>query len=629
MIQPTKVCSMKTICRKLVVLVSLLFILPPFLIAYTAQADEVAPSANSTDSTTLDMLFNNSYQVFKDLRNDKGIYRDSVLLTNATPYHPSSVAASGIGLFSEAIAAKKGWEPDALANVKKTISTMTGNTSGFNAERTANGYYRHFINMDTGAREWNSEFSTVDTAIFVTGSLFAAKYFNDPELNAMVSKLYHSIDFGAAIADPDTGGIYMIMNADGTGDAKAITLPYNEYIVVAWLAYNQNIDNPQSKAVQLWNNKFADTDNLLTAKYKDIDLLTDNSDHYLSSFTVLFPYYMVNMFSKSDGYRSYMANAYKADKLWSEEEGADTYEWGNGAGAAPAPVGYHADSINNNEFRIISPQIISGFLPINPSGKQDLLNIYSRNKGVYSLQSDQSTKILWRYSLSQPEWQPDSVQAIDYSTMLFGLATQDKDLGTAFFQNNNNFYTTVSFDLNGGGGAPPAAKHLVSTDTLEEPTKPSRSGYSFVGWNTAPDGSGTQWDFSANSPRNKDFTLFAQWRAVNIHSVAFDLNGGSGEAPVTQRVPAGGSVQEPSRQPVRTGYRFVGWSEERHQEGARKYWNFATDVLPDKDMVLYAQWVRDTLPETGQSSVPLVLMCCVLLSGAALLLGLKKKHRSR
>jgi uncharacterized repeat protein (TIGR02543 family)/LPXTG-motif cell wall-anchored protein len=80
---------------------------------------------------------------------------------------------------------------------------------------------------------------------------------------------------------------------------------------------------------------------------------------------------------------------------------------------------------------------------------------------------------------------------------------------------------------------------------------------------------------------------------------------------------------------VRTGYRFVGWSEERHQEGARKYWNFATDVLPDKDMVLYAQWVRDTLPETGQSSVPLVLMCCVLLSGAALLLGLKKKHRSR
>ena len=568
--------------------------------AYPARADGISQKENVAESDTLETLFNNGYQVFKDLRNEKGIYRDSILLTDSPPYHPSSIAASGIGLMSEAIAHKKGWEPQALSNVKTTIRTMTGLTPGFHAERTANGYFRHFINLEDGHREWNSEFSTIDTAIFVTGALFAANYFDDPELNTMVAKLYHSIDFGAAIADPETGGIYMIMNADGTGDSKAVTYPYNEYIIVAWLAYNQNIDKPQGKAAQLWKNKYATPANLLTKDYQGLKLLTDGTDHYMSSFTLLFPYYMVNMFSKSDEYKSYMINAYKADKLWAANEGLAPYEWGNGAGTAPAPVGYHADSIDNNEFKIVSPQIISGFLPINPSGTEDLLNLYKQNKGVYSLQSDKSKKILWRYSLTQPDWQADSVQGIDYSTFLFGLASRDATLGTAFFQKNNDFYSTANFNLNGGTGETPAAQNLVSVDLVQAPTNPTRPGYTFTGWNTRADGNGVWWDFSKDTLRGADITLFAQWQAVSTHTVTFDVNGGNGAAPGIQNIAVGSTIQEPKEQPTRPGYTFAGWSTK--QDPPQKTWNFAIDTMPDNDIVLYAVWKTGILPNTGGKS---------------------------
>lgn len=579
-------------------LVTLLFILG-LLIAFTttafAQGDNKKEGleVQATEKETLDRLFANSYEVFRDLRNDLGVYRDSILLEPGENYHPSSVASTGVGLMSLTIADKKNWEEGGLEKAKQTVATMTDQLVGFSADRTANGFYRHFINMETGAQEWNSEYSTIDTAIFLAGALFAEKYFNDAELSEAVAKLYHSIDFEAALADSDTGGIYLTMNQDGTGVSNSITLPYNEYIIVAWFAYNQNRGNPESKAVKLWKKHYETPKNLLTKPFHDINLLTDNSDHYLSSFTFLFPYYMVNMFSKSDEYKPYIENAYQADKLWSElTNKTNPYEWGNGAGASSEGYGYHADAINNNQPIIISPHIISGFLPVNPSGSQDLLDLYANKKGIYQLQSDKSKEILWRYSIEDPTWKANSIQGIDYSTFLFGLATLDTDLGLNFFQENNNFFTNVAFDLNGGTSVTPPAQNLAVRDILKEPTpKPTRPGYTFIGWNTSLDGSGATWDFTTTEMPSNDLTLYAQWQA-NTRTIYFDLNGGTSVIPPAQNVAVGAPVMEPTPTPIRPGYTFTGWNSSITGSGI--VWDFSTNRMPDNDLLLYAQWQINT-----------------------------------
>lgn len=404
------------------------------------------PNPSLSDEEVLEMLFRNSYEVFDQYRYDNGVYRDSILLFDGTPYHPSSIAASGIGLMSLPIADKKGWDDEALEKAILTVKTMAGYTEGFTPDVSPNGFIRHFINLDTGEREWNSEYSTIDTAIFITGALFAKKYFNDPELSFYVDEIYQRIDFQDAIASAETGGIYMIIDSDGSGNENAITLPYNEYIIVAWLAYNQHKNEPDSLAVRMWNQWYASPENLLKKEYQGIPLLTDDDSHYLASFTLLFPYYMVNMFSKSPEYKQYLENAYRADQLWASNTGImESYEWGNGAGNCRDSGGYHADSIENNNERIVSPHIISGFLPLNPNGRNDLLNLYRNNKGVYQLPSG-GKEILWRYSALNTGWESDSIQAIDYSTFLFGLAANDSEIGMEFFRKYNNFFETSSTD---------------------------------------------------------------------------------------------------------------------------------------------------------------------------------------
>lgn len=68
---------------------------------------------------------------------------------------------------------------------------------------------------------------------------------------------------------------------------------------------------------------------------------------------------------------------------------------------------------------------------------------------------------------------------------------------------------TVSFNPNGGTGA--MASQSASAPTTLTPNAFTRSGYTFVSWNTAADGSGTAYANRAVYPFTASVTLFAQW----------------------------------------------------------------------------------------------------------------------
>ncbi|NKY22055.1 InlB B-repeat-containing protein [Cellulomonas denverensis] len=85
---------------------------------------------------------------------------------------------------------------------------------------------------------------------------------------------------------------------------------------------------------------------------------------------------------------------------------------------------------------------------------------------------------------------------------------------------------TVRFDANGGAGA-------MDPQTGSAPTALSEiaftwDGFTFTGWNTAADGSGTAWADGAVFPFDTDLTLFAQWQAVTSPSA--DVGTGAGPA---------------------------------------------------------------------------------------------------
>jgi len=75
---------------------------------------------------------------------------------------------------------------------------------------------------------------------------------------------------------------------------------------------------------------------------------------------------------------------------------------------------------------------------------------------------------------------------------------------------------TVTFDKNGGDtDASPVVKEVSASGYIDAlPTPPKRSGYSFKGWNTQADGSGT--DFTAATKVTESITVYAQWSKRSI-----------------------------------------------------------------------------------------------------------------
>ena len=70
---------------------------------------------------------------------------------------------------------------------------------------------------------------------------------------------------------------------------------------------------------------------------------------------------------------------------------------------------------------------------------------------------------------------------------------------------------TVTYDANGGSGAPDAQTKDGGIDLTLSSTVPTRDGYTFNGWNTKADGSGTAYAAGATYSANADVTLYAQW----------------------------------------------------------------------------------------------------------------------
>ncbi|WP_299212243.1 discoidin domain-containing protein [uncultured Dokdonia sp.] len=393
-----------------------------------------------------DQLLLNTYNLYDAQRQYNGVYRDSKII-NGADYHPCSVANTGVGLISLCVADQAGYITYARDLARQTLRTILGYNAGFNPDRNSKGFYRHFIDIDTGNQAWNSEYSTIDTALLAAGALFAKKYFNDPEISSYADELFLSVDWAAAINNPSTGSIWRELDGNGNGQGTS-ALPFNEYMIVAYLAMEAE-GNAGGVGTSAWN-VWQQLNNFANANYWGYQLLSDYDDinAFQSDFTVQFPYYLTSWAHNSTLYKSYMANMAAADKLYYEKisgnyPNLNGYEWGLGAGNSPATYngtnytlyGYNADHINNHPARVVSPHIVAGYIPIRQSAKSDLQQMLAGSKGIYNLSN--GNQLLWRYSLDEVNWDSDQIQGIDYSSMLYGLAA-DK-FGTSFFTINNNY----------------------------------------------------------------------------------------------------------------------------------------------------------------------------------------------
>ncbi len=106
-------------------------------------------------------------------------------------YAPASVAAVGFGLAALPAGVERGWisKSDGAKLAKTTLLFFRDKME------SEHGFFYHFVDMDTGLRAWDSEISSIDTALFLAGALTAGQYFGDPEIKTLADGLYERADW--------------------------------------------------------------------------------------------------------------------------------------------------------------------------------------------------------------------------------------------------------------------------------------------------------------------------------------------------------------------------------------------------------------------------------------------------
>jgi hypothetical protein len=101
----------------------------------------------------------------------------------------SSIASIGFGLTAYLIGIEKGYitYQDGYERVNRTLDTLMA------MDRTE-GFFYHFVDMSSGKRAWDSEVSSIDTAILFMGVLTAGEYFGG-EVEAKARQLYDDVNW--------------------------------------------------------------------------------------------------------------------------------------------------------------------------------------------------------------------------------------------------------------------------------------------------------------------------------------------------------------------------------------------------------------------------------------------------
>lgn len=424
------------------------------LLAAPAKAEDL-------DTFAADRLRDAVLLYDQEFRNDvTGQYLDSIRLDDRNGSPLSSIAASGMGLISLAIGDATGAIPDAEEKAEVTLEHLLGlnQDTDFALERSVNGWYRHWFNVNTGAAPKGSKekYSTIDTAILSAGAAILGNYLVDraerenapiPRAALLAQQLVMSIDWTTAIRDPKRGSIHLVFygaEAERPTDSVA-TIPFDEYALLPCMAARfENLTRNEGDATLFWHSHFDEVEDLPMPKHENFTLIGKPSGNVPSHFTHQFAFYLCGDYARDPAFLAELRELKKADRQWFADAGADAGLWGLGAGSEIVfdqnggieKYRYGVARLGSNPNETASPAIMAGFLPVDVTdGEQVILSELKTLWDSGACRYAHETKeFLWRCSAKDPSLQVKRLEAIDFSTWMLGLATVHPDIGLEFFQ---------------------------------------------------------------------------------------------------------------------------------------------------------------------------------------------------
>jgi hypothetical protein len=153
----------------------------------------VATTLSNEDDQLLQEVEKAHFQFFWEQANPQtGLVKDRANVRSGDNVIVASLAATGFGLTALCIGEKNGYVSSTDAR-NRALAALR-----FLARKlpTHRGFFYHFANVNTGERIWDSEVSSVDTAILIGGVLSCRKHFEThSEISELAYEIFSRVDW--------------------------------------------------------------------------------------------------------------------------------------------------------------------------------------------------------------------------------------------------------------------------------------------------------------------------------------------------------------------------------------------------------------------------------------------------
>lgn len=159
---------------------------------------------------------------------------------------------------------------------------------------------------------------------------------------------------------------------------------------------------------------------------------------------------------------------------------------------------------------------------------------------------------------------------------------------------------TISFNGNGGEGVVAPMSGVEGTDvSLPDGAGFSLIGHTFSGWNTAANGSGTEYSAGESLELYSSETLYAEWTQDPLIQITINANGGDGSVSTLSGA-SGTTVTLPGASSVsNAGFSLTSWNSSA--DGLGTSYSPGQSVTLVENMTLYAQWTANGSPSPSSS----------------------------
>ncbi|NWF68474.1 MAG: hypothetical protein HXY40_05260 [Chloroflexi bacterium] len=403
------------------------------IVADTSAADsryqaEVDTLLAMDDAALIEAVARATFDYFwYEANPENGLVKD-----RSTAASPASIAAVGFGLSALTIAADRGWISADLA-YERALVTLQTFASGFAAGE--NGFFYHFIDMQSGERMWASELSSIDTALLIAGALSAGQYFAGTEVAQLAQQLYENVDWQWMTRGRDH--VAMGWTPEG-GFLGASWDHFDESLLLYVLA----IGSPTYPlAADIW----ASWRRPVNVRGEYIYLPGE------PLFVYQYPLAWLDLRSREDAYANYFNNTTRACQRNRQVSAASadtvaTYQYGVwGISASDGPNGYRAYGASDaNHDGTIAPYAATACLPFTPAAALESMRALLTHYGAQ----------VWReYGFvsainAQVNWFSDEHIGIDQGDILLMIANyQDGFMWELMAQNTyiQNALTAMGF----------------------------------------------------------------------------------------------------------------------------------------------------------------------------------------